>query len=162
MAIPLKHVNAAISLLDGINEEAAELLKDKDISAQALRALKKVTGVRQIEIADLMVSANNFSMSYAEALVLGTREGEWANPKRRKRKKGLSAEEIARMEEEMGGLERDLKAVEDSYGENMLKLMPMRGYIKKLLENAQVIQYLTANHGEILTEFEAIATAESL
>lgn len=34
--------------------------------------MKRVTGVRQIEIADLMVSANNFTSGYAEALVLGT------------------------------------------------------------------------------------------
>jgi len=129
------------------------MLKDKEIAARALRILKKVTGVRQIEIVDLMVSANNFSLSYAEALVLGTRKGELANPEKGKRKKGLSVEEIARMEDEMGGLERDLKEVENSYGENMLKLMPIRGYIKKLLENPRVVQYLTANHGQILTEF---------
>ena len=34
--------------------------------------LKKVTGVPQIEIAELMVSANNSTNGFAEALVLGT------------------------------------------------------------------------------------------
>ena len=160
--IPLKQVNASLSLLDGINEEAAELLKQTDISAYALRLLRKVTGVRQIEIAELMISVNNFSSSYAEALVLGTRKGELANPEKRKRKKGVSAEEIARMEEEMAGLERDLRAVEESYGENMLKLTPMRAYIKKLLENPNVMRHLSAYHGEILTQFEVLAAADAL
>ena len=160
--MPLKQVNASISLLDGINEEAAELLKQSDISAQALRFLRKVTGVRQIEIVELMMSANNFSSNYAEALVLGTRKGELAHPEKRKQKKGVSAEEIARMEEEMGRLERDLKAVEESYGENMLKLTPMRAYIKKLLENPNFMRHLSAYHGEILPQFEALAAADAL
>jgi ParB-like chromosome segregation protein Spo0J len=160
--IPIKHVCDSMSLLDGIHEEAADLLKDKDISAKALRLLKKVKAVRQIEIAELMVSTNNFSSSYADALVIGTPKEELINPEEPKQKDGLSAEEVARMEEEMETLERDLKAVEDSYGENMLKLTPMRGYIKKLLDNGKVVRFLNANHAEILAEFETIAAAESL
>ena len=65
-----------MKLLDGINEEAVDLLKDKVISPNAIRLLKKVTGLRQIEIAELMVSANNFTKVYAEALVLGTPKDE--------------------------------------------------------------------------------------
>ena len=53
----------------------------------------------------------------------------------RKMDRALSAEEIARMEEEMESLEHDLKAVEESYGENMLNLTCARGHVKKLLEN---------------------------
>jgi hypothetical protein len=50
-----------MKLLDGIHEEAADLLKDKAISPKAIHLLKQVACVRQIEIAELMVSANNFS-----------------------------------------------------------------------------------------------------
>ena len=46
--------------------------------------------------------------------------------------------------------------------ENMLKLTPVRSYIKKLLGNGKVAGFLTANHPEILAEFETIAAAESL
>ena len=41
----------------------------------------------------------------------------------------MTREEIAKMELE--ALERDLKAVEDSYGENMLNLAPGTGLCKK-------------------------------
>jgi len=47
-------------------------LKDKAIAPKAIWLLRKVTGIRQIEIAELMVSANNFTKLYADALVLGT------------------------------------------------------------------------------------------
>src|ERR1700678_2526677 len=66
-------VQASLNLLNGINDEAVDLLKDKPISPKALRMMRKVAGERQIEMARLMVDANNFHTGYAEGLVLGTR-----------------------------------------------------------------------------------------
>jgi len=160
--IPASKVRASMALLDGINEEAADLLKDKGVCAKVMRMLKRVTGVRQIEIADLMVSVGNYTSGYAEALVLGTPKDQLAHPEEPKHKKGMSAEEIARMEEELAKVERDLKAVEQTYGENVLGLTLSRGYIKRLLENARVIRFLKGQYPEILSEFEAIVAAESL
>src|ERR1017187_8152896 len=62
--LPVRNVRASMTLLDGIHEEAADLLKDKGTCPKAIRFLKKVTSVRQIEIAELMVSANNFTTGY--------------------------------------------------------------------------------------------------
>jgi len=155
-------VRASITLLDGIHDEAADLLKDKAISPKAIRLLKTVNGVRQIEIAELMASANNFTTGYAEALTLCTPRDQLVNPEEPKQKEGMTPEEIARMEAEMESLEHDLKAVEESYGENMLNLTLARGYIKKLLDNARIVRFLTANHRDILSEFESIAATEVL
>jgi hypothetical protein len=49
---PVRIVHASMRLLDGIYEEAAHLLKDKNISQKAIRLLKRPTGLRQIEIAE--------------------------------------------------------------------------------------------------------------
>jgi len=138
------------------------LLKDKAISPKAIRLLKQVSYLRQIEIAELMVDANNFASGYAEALVLGTRKDELANPDKPKSKEGLTAEEIGRMEQEMESLEREFKDVEESYGENMLNLTCARGYIKKLLDNAKVVRFLNTNYSDIFSEFETIAAAETV
>jgi hypothetical protein len=162
LSIPVRNVRASMKLLDGIHEEAADLLKDKAISPKAIRLLKQVGCVRQIEIAELMVSANNFTAGYAEALVLGTPKDQLAHPEKPKAKEGLSPEEIGKMEQEMESLERDLKAVEESYGENMLNLTCARGYIKKLLDKAKVVRFLNANYPDICSEFETIAAAETL
>lgn len=155
--LTVQDVKASMTLLDGIHEEAAELLKDKSISPKAIRLLRKVTAIRQIEIADLMVSTNNFTAGYAEALVLGTPRDQLANPEEPKRKHGLSREEIAKMQEEMESLERDLKEVEAGYAENMLNLTLARGYIRKLLNNGKVVRFLNGNSPDILSEFESIA-----
>ena len=158
----VREVKASMTLLDGIHEDAADLLKDKAISPKAIRLLRKVTALRQIEIAELMESANNFTKGYAEALVLGTPKDQLANPEEPKQKAGMSAEEIARLEAEMESLERDVKAVEETYGENMLNLTLARGYFKKLLENAKVVRFLNGNYRDFLTEFEAIAASEGV
>jgi len=155
-------VKASMTLLDGINEEAADLLKDKAVSPKAIRLMRKVSGVRQIEIAELMVSAGNYTKGYAEALVLGTPKDQLVNPDEPKQKKGMTREEIGKLEAEMETLERDLKAVERSYGDNMLNLTCARGYIKKLLDNAKVVRFLNTNNRDILAEFESLAAAETL
>jgi len=155
-------VKASMTLLDGINEEAADLLKDKAVSPKAIRLMRKVSGVRQIEIAELMVSAGNYTKGYAEALVLGTPKDQLVNPDEPKQKKGMTREEIGKLEAEMETLERDLKAVERSYGDNMLNLTLDRGYVKKLLDKARVVRFLNANHPDIFTEFESLAAAETL
>jgi hypothetical protein len=151
-----------MKLLDGIHEEAVDLLKDKAICPKAIRLLKQVGCVRQIEIAELMVSANNYTAGYAEALVLGTPRDQLAQPEKPKVKEGLTPEQIGKLEQEMESLERDLKAVEETYGENMLNLTCARGFIKKLLDNAKVVRFLNTNYPDILPEFEAIAVADTL
>ena len=109
-----------------------------------------------------MTGANNFTIGYTEALVLGTPRSQLAQPDEPKQKEGMSAEEIARLEAEMESLERDVKAVDATYGENMLNLTLARGYVKKLVDNAKVVRFLNGNYRDFLTEFETIAAAEGV
>jgi ParB-like chromosome segregation protein Spo0J len=155
-------VKAAMTLLEGVNEAAADLLKDKPVSYSAIRLMRKVSAIRQIEIAELMVSTNNYTKGYAEALVLGTPKDQLLKPDEQKVKKGMTREEVAKLEAEMETLEGDLKSVERNYGENMLNLTLARGYVKKLMENAKVVRFLNANYGDILAEFERLAATEGV
>ena len=59
-------------------------------------------------------------------------------------------------------LERDLKAVESGYGENMLNLTLARAYVRKLLNNPAVAGFLSTHYTDILAEFTALAAMESL
>jgi ParB-like chromosome segregation protein Spo0J len=162
LSMPMNTVAALLNLLDGINPEAVDLLKDKQITVEAVRLLRKVTGLRQIEISEVMVSANNFTKSYTEALVLATSKDQMSAPQEPKKKVGLTAEELARMEREMESLEKDFKGIEANYTENMMSLTLAKGYIKRLLENSRVLRHLRDHHGELLTEFESIAATEGV
>lgn len=156
----VREIKSRLNLLRGIHEEAVELLKDKQVSPQVFSILRRVTSVRQIEIVELMVSANNFTKGYADGLFMGTSKDQLVDPEKPKTKL-ISAEEIAKMEEEMEVLERDFKAIEDGYAENMLNLTVVRGYVKKLLANAKVVRFLSSKHQDFFAEFERIAAIES-
>jgi hypothetical protein len=59
-------------------------------------------------------------------------------------------------------LARDFKAVESSYGQNVLHLTLARAYIRKLLENAGVTRFLQTSHADIQAEFAKLAATEAL
>jgi hypothetical protein len=158
----VRDVRNSMNLLDGIHEEAIFLLKEKPICPAAIRILKRVKAVRQIEMAELMVSANTYAKGYVAALLMGTPKDQLANPEKPKTVPGMTSEEIARMEQEMEILERDFKAIEENYGENMLNLTLARGYVKKLLENSKAVRFLTSKHQDVFSEFEAVAATEGL
>lgn len=157
----VREIKSRMNMLKGIHEEAVELLKEKQVSPPVFRILKRVKPVRQIEIAELMVSANNFTKGYAEGLFMGTSKDQLVDPSKPKTK-ALAPEEIAKMEEEMEALENDFKAIEETYAENMLNLTVIRGYLKRLMENGKVVRFLSSKHSDLFTEFERIVATETV
>jgi hypothetical protein len=125
-------------------------------------ALVPAHAVHQIEIAELMVGTNSYSKAYVEALMLATPEDQLVHSTKPKKPKGLSAENLAKMEQEMETLQQDLKAVETSYGQNVLSLTVARSYIRKLLDNPEIKHFLNAQHGDVLNEFTTLVELETL
>jgi len=118
--------------------------------------------MRQIEAAELMVTAGNYTASYAKALLAATRQADLVKADAPKKITGMTPEQMARMEREMEKLQRDLKTVESRYGEDVLQLVIASGYLSKLVANAEIKRYLDQYHPEILSEFRAIIAATSL
>lgn len=149
-------------LLDGICPEAVELLKDRRATGNAFRELRKVKPMRQIEIAELMCAAGNFSVGYTKCLVTSTPAEQLVSAGQTKEAHGLTPEDISRMEHEMESLGREFKLIEESHGKNTLNLVLVIGYVRKLLDNARVVRFLSQNHPEILAEFQKLAETKSL
>jgi hypothetical protein len=70
--INVRSVARKVQLLDGICHEAIGLLKDKICPMAVFDVLRKMSPLRQIEAAELLINANNFSVSYASAILAGT------------------------------------------------------------------------------------------
>lgn len=154
-------IRANFTLLEGIHTDAVDILKNKPITAAALRLFRKVKPPRQIDMAQLMVSANNFTAAYSEALVIGTPADQLVN-KREKTVRGISQDEITRMEKEMEIVERDYRYHQEQFGENSLHLNASQRYVKRLLENSKVRRFLGNRYPEILEEFQELVALESL
>lgn len=157
----VKEIRARLNMLRGIHQEAVELLKDKQLSPAVFRILKRVTAVRQIEMAELLVGANNFTRGYAEGLFMVTAKDQMLDPQKPKAK-SISPEDLAKMEAEMEVLERNFKAIEDTYAENMLNFTVIRGYLKRLLENTKVVRFISTKHEDLFPEFERIVATETI
>ncbi len=118
--------------------------------------------MRQVEAVELMQAMNNFTSRYAQALLAATKQSDLAQPEQPKRVRGLTPEQMARMEREMEGLQREFKAVEATYGDAVLNLVVASGYIGKMISSPRISRYLDRRHPEILAEFQAIVAAASL
>ena len=149
-------------LLDGICAEVVNLFKNKPLNPVTFKTLRKMKPLRQIEAAELMAAAGNFSSTYAKALLAATRQQDLVRGDRPKKVGGMTPDQMARMEREMGTLHRDFKAVEASYGDDVLNLVIGSAYLSKLIENEAIEKYLARNHPEILNEFRVIVCATSL
>ena len=154
-------IRRKVRLLDGICEEAVAILKDKPCTSAAFEVLRKMKTLRQIEAAELLVNANNYSVAYVSAILAGTPQAQLVEATKPKRLKGMTPEAMARMERELARLQEGITSIQETYGQDHLQLTVIKGYLAKLLGNARVVRYLMQNRSEFLTEFQSIAEMTS-
>jgi hypothetical protein len=159
--INVRSLSRKVQLLDGICSEAISLLKDKICPMAVFDVLRKMSPLRQVEAAELLINANNFSVSYASAILAGTPQAQLASAQTPKRLKGMTAEAIARMERELSRLQEAISSIQDSYGQDHLHLTVVKGYLRKLITNDRVARYLAQHQPELLIEFQKIAEMTS-
>jgi hypothetical protein len=78
--------------------------------------------VRQVEAADLMIGQKAFTTKFATAILAATPDAMLVDPRRRKPDRKASAEQIGRMERELGRLQLQVKSIEETYGIDNLHL----------------------------------------
>lgn len=160
--LDVKGIKRRRSLLDGVCPEVIELLQDKTINPRTFDVLKKMKPMRQIEVAEIMASVSNFSVAYAKALLGATRQVDLVNQDKPKKVGGLTPEQMARLERETTMVNQDFKALEETYGDDVLNLVVASGYIARLIGNGEIEDYLRAHHLELLNELRVIVNAVSL
>ena len=159
-------IRARRNLLHGICPEAAELFKDKHCPINTIQALKKMKPLRQVDVAEMMIMVNNYSVSYAKALVASTSPDELVDGAKPKMPKAVSPEQIERVEQELvklrRGIKREQPKVEATFGPDHLILVLAIRYVESLLGNAAIDRYLEKHHPELRAEFIRICEAAAL
>ena len=159
--VDVSKIRASLNVTSGPCDEVVEKLKDKQMSPAALKSLRSVLPARQIEIAELMVAANNFTKSYVEALLLGTPKN-MMRPKAVKPARRVKREELARMELEMESLGMQYRACESVFSEKVLQLTVVRRYVMRLLDNPKVNRFVRSRHAEIHAELAEIVANDTV
>lgn len=154
--IDIKLIRSKINLLNGICPEVIELLKDRELSPNVFSFLKKMKSVRQIECAELMTTLNNLTVPYAKALLMTTPPNMLVDSKKISKKTNSSFEAIKKIEIDSANLHLQIKLLEQNYAQDTLNSVLATGYLRKLLGNSNIKNYLEKNHIEIYSEFESI------
>lgn len=159
--INVRSLARKVQMLDGICAEVTGLLKDKFCPMAVFDILRKMRPFRQIEAAELMINANNFAVTYASAILIGTPQAELVDAQTPKRLKGMTAEAIARMERELTRLQEATTSIQDDYGQDHLHLTVAKGYLGRLVGNERIARYLAQHQPEVLGELRKIADMTS-
>ncbi|MEO5349448.1 MAG: ParB N-terminal domain-containing protein [Magnetococcus sp. YQC-3] len=150
------------NLLKGICEEVVDLLKSRDVPGAAFVILRKMKPMRQIQVAELMISANNFSIPYAKAMLALTPSEQLLDwqPTLFK-EESLTPEQTVSIERELAQLESEFKMAEQNLGDEVLSMVVYSGYLSKLIKNTEVSDFLSSRYQEIYGEFQRIAKTSS-
>lgn len=154
--IDIRAIRTKMNLLNGICPEVIELLKNREISPNIFPLLRKMKPLRQIECAELMLSLNNITVPYAKALLMTTEPSMLKEPTKKIKKMDNSFEAIKKIENDRANLHVQFKILEQDYAQDTLNLVLATGYLKKLLSNNNIKNYLIKNHPDIYTEFETV------
>ena len=166
LGLEVQSIQKRFRLLDGICEDAADILKAANCSINVFDNLRRMSSIRQIEAAELMVGQNNFTVVFAQALLAATSDDQLVKRRTRTAKdeaaNGPSSQQMARMERELAALQMQIKTVEDSYGIDNLHLTVAKGYVGKLVGNATVRKWLEKHHHDYLSEFQKISEIDNI
>lgn len=143
-------------LLAKLHDEVVKAFNASKLNLQTAKELTNVKTDRQLEILKLMESCKDYSTTFARGLVLKTpvakriktnsRKSPWTQADERKSQLLKKLQEAEQQQDFYSGLYRQ-------YTTNLLKLVI---YVRSLMANEEVKEYLTANHREILSIFEQI------
>ncbi|MCC7085136.1 MAG: ParB N-terminal domain-containing protein [Pirellulales bacterium] len=162
LCLDVKTIRGKQGLLQGICDEAVELLKDKAITTTALREFRRVAPMRQIEMAELMIASNNFTVGYLKCLLAATPVDQLLETGNKSPKSLFSAEDLGKIEREMETISQEMRTLEETHGRNVLNLVIVVGYLKKLLASASVVKYFARKHPDLLSQFQKLVETTSL
>ncbi|WP_052265329.1 plasmid partitioning protein RepB C-terminal domain-containing protein [Ruegeria sp. ANG-R] len=139
----------------------ARLASALNVNIKTLKQKRQLLDGICEEAAQLMVAMNKFTINYARSLLAATPERQLVSAATPKKIKGISREQLERMERESANLEREVRLVEDSYGADHLDLALTRGFIAKQMRSEQITRYLSLHHDAFLPAFEKITENEA-
>jgi ParB family transcriptional regulator, chromosome partitioning protein len=144
------------SLLKKLDPQVVKAFEAGKLARPCARELTHVKAERQMEILELMESCNDYSVTFAKGLVLKT-------PTAKRAKINGTKTPWTQAEQKKGDLLKRLREAEQQqdffsglyrqYTTNLLKLVI---YVRSLLANAVVRQYLQERHGQQLASFDEI------
>ncbi|MFP6557906.1 plasmid partitioning protein RepB C-terminal domain-containing protein [Paraburkholderia sp. B3] len=162
LGISLDAIKVRFRLLDGVCDEAATILGDKQCALGVFQALRKMKPFRQIDAATRMVDFNNYSSKFAQAMLESSPPDQLVESGQVVPKRNGFAEANARLEKEVATLQAEAHLYDQSYGRDTLQLMMLTNYLQNLLADARIVLWLSEHRRDYLAMFKKIAEIRTL
>ncbi len=151
-----------MAIVTEIDPAAAEILKDCRVSEQTLKYLARVKPFRQVHMAQLMYDANNFNASFAKALYLSTDESEMLVKPKITKKSKIDTTAISNLNAELERTSEQLKDIKEQYEINVHSLITAAAFIRKILENENINDYISRHFQETHSTLINIVESETI
>ncbi|QEH47018.1 RepB plasmid partition [Aggregatibacter actinomycetemcomitans] len=145
--IDIKILRQKMAMLKGITQEVSEKLANKPVGKEIFRILRKMKPERQIEVADMMLASNKFTVTYANMMLLSSRKEELVESHKPKATSELA--DIAIMQKEMERLKENYRISEEKLADLKLSLIVAKGYVNRLLNNVVISEFLENDKNDI-------------
>lgn len=171
--VPVERLSAALGvsvdilkstakLLDGIDPSVINKLADKHVPKATFAVIKKMKPIRQIEAVETMINFDNYTKSFAASILSSTPDSLLVDKNKPKNDKKNISKTILRLEKEMSITREKTSNLEHEYGANTLKLVIIKSYVKQLLTNQAVLNWLIDFKPDYLRELKRIDKIDKL
>jgi hypothetical protein len=133
-------------MLDGICPEVVEMLRDRKLSLEVFPVLRKMKPIGQIATVELMVLRNDYSVSFAKTRLAISPPALLSKRSIAHQSKANADAADSLLGEDTDGLIQNLKAIEETYGTDVLTLTVACAYLDRLFAGEKVTRYLERNH----------------
>jgi len=151
-------IRRRVQMLDGICPEVVEMLRDRKLSLDLFPVLRKMKAIGQIATVELMVLRNDFSVSFAKTRLAISPPALLSKVSTARQLKANANAADALLGEDTDGLIQNLKAIEETYGSDVLTLTVACAYLDRLFEHEKILRYLDKNHPGPLETLRAIVS----
>lgn len=136
-----KTIRQRARLLAGICKEAADKLADKqECPGKIFEILKKMVPLRQIEVVEIMIDQDNYSIQHGNSLLRMTPPNQLVAKAKEKAGRRPRTESIAR---QMSALQAHNRNVEEKYAADARHWSTIEVFLNDLLSRKRLVHWLT-------------------
>jgi hypothetical protein len=132
------------------------MLRDKKLSLELFSILRKMKAIGQIATVELMVLRNDYSVSFAKTRLAISPPALLTQASIARQNKANADAADTLLGEDTDGIIQNLKAVEETYGTDVLTLTVSCAYLTRLFSEDKIRHYLARNHPGPLETLTAI------
>jgi hypothetical protein len=133
-------------MLEGICPEVVEMLRDKKLSLELFPILRKMKAIGQIATVELMVLRNDYSVSFAKTRLAISPPALLTQASIARQNKANADAADTLLGEDTDGIIQNLKAIEETYGTDVLTLTVTCAYLDRLFGDEKIARYLDRHH----------------